>query len=148
MTDVSAFCVSPSRAISYGPLSVTGNEIRILVLEPPSPEDSRIRCHLEHASLFDLENDFVALSYHWGDHTAVKRIVLSGELVPITFSLYKALDELRQRGFYRVVRSPWIHFLLILAALYLSPRSPFSWRYHVLEAARGFDTLVYPALYG
>lgn len=103
MTDVSAFCVSPSRAISYGPLSVTGDEIRILVIEPALPEDSRIRCRLEHASLFDLENDFVALSYHWGDHTAVKRVVLSGDLVPITFNLYKALEELRRRGFYRVV---------------------------------------------
>ncbi|KAI1168877.1 heterokaryon incompatibility protein-domain-containing protein [Nemania serpens] len=102
MTDVSAFCVSPSRAISYGPLSVTGDEIRILVIEPALPEDSRIRCRLEHASLFDLENDFVALSYHWGDHTAVKRVVLSGDLVPITFNLYKALEELRRRGFYRV----------------------------------------------
>ncbi|GAP86906.1 putative heterokaryon incompatibility protein [Rosellinia necatrix] len=109
MTDVSAFCVSPDRAISYGPLSITGNEIRILVLEPPSPEDSRVRGRLEHASLYDLHNDFVALSYYWGDHNALKRIVLGGEMIPITFNLYKALDELRRRGHYRV----WVDDLCI-----------------------------------
>ncbi|KAI3333027.1 heterokaryon incompatibility protein-domain-containing protein [Ustulina deusta] len=102
MTDVSAFCVSPNRAMRYHPLSATGNEIRILVIEPPSPPDSRIQCHLEHVSLFNLDSDFVALSYYWGDHNALKRIVLSGDLIPITFNLYKALDELRRRGFYRV----------------------------------------------
>ncbi|KAJ2974687.1 hypothetical protein NUW58_g8576 [Xylaria curta] len=102
MTDVSAFCASPYRAINYSPLSTTGNEIRILIIEPLSPEDSRIRCRLEHASLVDLENDFVALSYCWGDHSALKRIVLSGDLIPITFNLYKALEELRRRGLYRV----------------------------------------------
>ncbi|KAI0098532.1 heterokaryon incompatibility protein-domain-containing protein [Nemania sp. FL0031] len=102
MTDVSAFCASPDRAISYSPLSITRNEIRILVIEPPSPQDNRIRCRLEHVSLFDLHNDFVALSYCWGDHTALKRIILSGDMIPITFNLYKALEELRRRGFYRV----------------------------------------------
>ncbi|KAI1750872.1 heterokaryon incompatibility protein-domain-containing protein [Xylaria castorea] len=102
MTDASAFCASPDRAISYSPLSTTGNEIRILIIEPPSRDDTRIRCRLEHASLFDLENDFIALSYYWGDHNALKRIVLSDDLVPITFSLYKALEELRRRGLYRV----------------------------------------------
>ncbi|KAI0470225.1 heterokaryon incompatibility protein-domain-containing protein [Xylaria cf. heliscus] len=102
MTDVSAFRDSPDRAIKYNPLSTTGNEIRLLIIEPPSADDTRIRCRLEHASLFDLENDFIALSYYWGDHTALKRIVLSGDLVPITFNLYKALEELRRRGLYRV----------------------------------------------
>ncbi|RWA05078.1 hypothetical protein EKO27_g10026 [Xylaria grammica] len=102
MTDVSAFCVSPDRAINYSPLSTTENEFRILVIEPPSPQDNRIQCHLEHASLFNLDNDFVALSYYWGDHNILKRIVLAGDLVPITFNLYKALEELRRRGFYRV----------------------------------------------
>ena len=102
MTDESALCVSADRAISYRLLSAARNEIRILVIEPPSPDDNRIRCHLEHASLYDLDNDFVALSYCWGDHNALKRIVLAGNLVPITFNLYKALDELRRRGYYRV----------------------------------------------
>ncbi|KAI0535691.1 heterokaryon incompatibility protein-domain-containing protein [Xylaria digitata] len=102
MTEVSAFCVSPNRAINYSPLNTTANEIRILVIEPPSPEDNRIQCRLEHASLFNLDNDFVALSYYWGDHNTLKRIVLSGDLIPITFNLYKALEELRRRGFYRV----------------------------------------------
>ncbi|KAI0972714.1 heterokaryon incompatibility protein-domain-containing protein [Xylaria arbuscula] len=109
MTDVSAFCISPNRPISYEPLSATGNEIRLLVIEPPSPQDTRIRGHLEHASLVNLDNDFVALSYYWGDHNALKRIVLSGEPIPITFNLYKALEELRRRGFYRV----WVDDLCI-----------------------------------
>ncbi|KAI0817259.1 heterokaryon incompatibility protein-domain-containing protein [Xylaria sp. FL0064] len=109
MTDVSAFCTSRNRAISYRPLSATGNEIRILIIEPLSPDDSRIQARLEHASLVNLDNDFVALSYYWGDHNALKRIVLSGDLVPITFNLYKALEELRRRGFYRV----WVDNLCI-----------------------------------
>ncbi|KAJ3576908.1 hypothetical protein NPX13_g3562 [Xylaria arbuscula] len=102
MTDDSAFCLSADRAISYRPLSASRNEIRILVLEPPSPVDNRIRCRLEHDSLYNLDNDFVALSYYWGDHNALKRIVLSENLVPITFNLYRALEELRRRGHYRV----------------------------------------------
>ncbi|KAK5637074.1 hypothetical protein RRF57_012786 [Xylaria bambusicola] len=102
MTDVSAFGVFPDRAISYQPLSTIRNEIRILVIEPPEEEDNRIRCHLENVSLFNLDNDFVALSYCWGDHNELKRILLSGNLIPITFNLYKALDELRRRGYYRV----------------------------------------------
>ncbi|KAI1277510.1 heterokaryon incompatibility protein-domain-containing protein [Xylaria sp. FL0933] len=109
MTDVSAFCTSRNRAISYRPLSATGNEIRILIIEPLSPDDSRIQARLEHASLVNLDNDFVALSYYWGDHNALKRIVLSGDLVPITFNLYKALEELRRREFYRV----WVDDLCI-----------------------------------
>ncbi|KAI0428561.1 heterokaryon incompatibility protein-domain-containing protein [Xylaria sp. FL1042] len=109
MTDVSAFCISRNRAISYQPLSATGNEIRILIIEPLSSEDSRIQARLEHASLVNLDNDFVALSYYWGDHNALKRIVLSGDLIPITFNLYKALEELRRRGFYRV----WVDDLCI-----------------------------------
>ncbi|KAI1175059.1 heterokaryon incompatibility protein-domain-containing protein [Nemania sp. FL0916] len=109
MAEVPAIRVSPYREISYRPLSNSGHEIRILVIEPLSPEDNRIRCHLEHASLYDLGNDFVALSYYWGDHNALKRIIVSGELVAITFNLYKALEELRRRGLYRV----WVDDLCI-----------------------------------
>ncbi|KAI1820203.1 heterokaryon incompatibility protein-domain-containing protein [Xylaria intraflava] len=102
MTDETALCTSPHQGISYRRLSTTRNEIRLLVIEPLAREDTRIRCRLEHASLFDLNIEFAALSYHWGDHAVVKRILLSGDLVPITFNLYKALDELRRRGIYRV----------------------------------------------
>ncbi|KAI2636054.1 heterokaryon incompatibility protein-domain-containing protein [Xylaria nigripes] len=109
MTDEISLSASPRRAISYRRLSTTRNEIRLLIIEPLAPEDTRIRCHLEHASLFDLSNEFVALSYHWGDHADVERILLADHLVSITFSLYKALEELRRRGVYRV----WVDDLCI-----------------------------------
>ncbi|KAI1431465.1 heterokaryon incompatibility protein-domain-containing protein [Xylaria sp. CBS 124048] len=102
MADALALCTSPHQAMSYRRLSNTRNEIRLLVIEPPVTEDTRIRCRLENASLFDLALEFAALSYHWGDHAVVKRIMLDGDLVPITFNLYKALEEMRRRGIYRV----------------------------------------------
>ncbi|KAI3329097.1 heterokaryon incompatibility protein-domain-containing protein [Xylariaceae sp. AK1471] len=102
MAGPAALSASYHPTLRYRPLSVARNEIRLLIIEPSAAPDSRIQCRLEHVSLFDLENDFVALSYYWGDHNSIKDIMLSGDLIPITVNLYTALGELRRRGLYRI----------------------------------------------
>ncbi len=84
--------------IPYNPLSISRNEIRLLVIEPAANLDDRIQCRIQHVSLDYLGLPFTALSYYWGDANVGKRIILSGGFVTVTINLYRALFELRRRG--------------------------------------------------
>ncbi|KAI0974762.1 heterokaryon incompatibility protein-domain-containing protein [Xylaria arbuscula] len=91
--------------IEYRPLSSQNNEIRLLNIQRASTPDDHIVCHLEHTSLnhsFESTFGYVALSYNWGDGICGRRIILAGTDVEITSNLYRALLELRARGYRRV----------------------------------------------
>jgi hypothetical protein len=55
-----------------------------------------IKCEIIHAS---LENPprYVAVSYSWGDAGSTRKLELEGSLIPISVSLYGALEALRQK---------------------------------------------------
>jgi hypothetical protein len=57
---------------------------------------TRIKCEILHASLEDPPR-YVAVSYAWGDAGNTRRVELEGSLVPISVSLYGALEALRQK---------------------------------------------------
>ena len=56
-----------------------------------------IKCQIIHASL-DGPPNYVAISYAWGDAGNTRKIELEGSLVPISVSLYGALDAIRQKS--------------------------------------------------
>ncbi|KAI1125413.1 heterokaryon incompatibility protein-domain-containing protein [Nemania abortiva] len=91
--------------IEYRPLSTHRNEIRLLVLEPAARPNDPIQCRLEYVSLDQANHDFVALSYTWGDtvhRNNVKQVMLDGRWWAVTANLYRALVELRRRGYLTV----------------------------------------------
>ncbi|KAH7629686.1 hypothetical protein B0T09DRAFT_264210 [Sordaria sp. MPI-SDFR-AT-0083] len=82
---------SPS---THNPLQT--NEIRLVTLHPGSSEEL-IRCTLEHIDLDKACNDYIALSYTWGDPTQIEDISLNGHTYPVILSLRSALSYLRRK---------------------------------------------------
>lgn len=69
-------------------------EIRLLSLQRPASNSEDVRCDLEVVSLDDNPN-FTAMSYHWGDPSNRKDIILSGKKFAVTVNLYNALRTWR-----------------------------------------------------
>lgn len=67
---------------------------RILILHPASGEDE-LSCDLEAADLNQAQDDYVALSYVWGDHTKTANILCDGKAMQVTLSLAEALRGMR-----------------------------------------------------
>jgi hypothetical protein len=70
-------------------------EFRLVKLLPE--RKTRIRCEIIHASLEDPP-EYAAISYAWGDAGNTRRIELDGSLIPVTVSLYGALEALREKA--------------------------------------------------
>jgi hypothetical protein len=51
--------------------------------------------HLEIVDLREAEDDYVALSYVWGDLTKTRPIILAGTVMQVTSNLHEALQGLR-----------------------------------------------------
>ncbi|KAK1831032.1 heterokaryon incompatibility protein-domain-containing protein [Podospora conica] len=66
--------------------------IRLLKLFPG--KKTRIRCEMVHASLNNLPR-YMAISYAWGEASDTRTIELNNAIVPITASLYGALNAVR-----------------------------------------------------
>jgi hypothetical protein len=68
-------------------------ELRLVRILPE--RNTRIKCEIHHAS---LENPppYTAISYAWGSAGDIRKIELEGALIPISVSLYGALEALRQ----------------------------------------------------
>jgi hypothetical protein len=81
----------------YEPLDLKRNEIRVLQLLEPSKVGELINCTLSKVSL-DLNHDYDALSYTWGDQAKdvhlSHSILLDGNVFPITRNLERALQTL------------------------------------------------------
>jgi hypothetical protein len=56
-----------------------------------------IKCEILHAFL-EAPPPYIAVSYAWGDAGHTRRLELEGSLVPISVSLYGALEALRQKS--------------------------------------------------
>lgn len=70
-------------------------EFRLVRIFPE--RKTMIKCQIIHASL-DGPPNYVAISYAWGDAGNTRKIELEGSLVPISVSLYGALDAIRQKS--------------------------------------------------
>ncbi|KAK3402401.1 heterokaryon incompatibility protein-domain-containing protein [Sordaria brevicollis] len=97
----------PSGASTHRPLQ--GNEIRIVTLHPASFEDP-VFCTLNHVGLDGPRDDYIALSYAWGDPNETVDINLNGHSYPVTTNLHLALTYLRNK---ENPRRLWIDSLCI-----------------------------------
>ncbi|KAI0007345.1 HET-domain-containing protein [Xylariaceae sp. FL0662B] len=77
----------------HKPLRDDGTEIRIVNLLP-NDFGAPIECKLEHIVL-EPGADYEAVSYHWGDATVTKPILLDGRTYPVTINLFSGLQYLR-----------------------------------------------------
>ncbi|UKZ64279.1 uncharacterized protein TrAtP1_005497 [Trichoderma atroviride] len=82
--------------IRYRPLDRSGNEVRLLELQPPTTNDisERVVCRLVHEKLSDASN-FIGLSALYGDITATETILLNGASITIPSHLAQALQYMR-----------------------------------------------------
>lgn len=97
----------PSSASTHNPLQT--DEIRLVTLHPGSSDDL-ICCTFEHIDLEKARNDYIALSYTWGDPTQTEDISLNGHTYPVTLSLRSALSYLRRKD---EARRFWIDSICI-----------------------------------
>lgn len=87
------FHQSITMAFNYRPLISPSKQFRIATLLP-GPENSIVRCTLEHSSL-QSQAQYEALSYVWGSSTETKIISLNSHHVVVTQTLESALRHLR-----------------------------------------------------
>jgi hypothetical protein len=81
----------------YTPLNSKTRELRLLSIRKPENQTVLIKCdtqtfELSHAPRFD------ALSYVWGDPSAIKEIQFCGLSRLVTENLFEALTRLREEG--------------------------------------------------
>lgn len=86
----------------------THRDIRVLDLLPGDTSD-KIECKVRIINL-DGNEQYEALSYVWGERSAQKEIVVSGQNTSVTGNLYAALERLRQP---LRIRTIWIDQLCI-----------------------------------
>lgn len=81
------------KAYMYNPLE--DMQLRLVRILPE--RKTMIKCEILHAS---IENPppYTAVSYAWGDPGRTRKIELGGSLIPISISLYGALEALRLKN--------------------------------------------------
>ncbi|KAK3299826.1 heterokaryon incompatibility protein-domain-containing protein [Chaetomium fimeti] len=79
----------------YQPLSTSRREIRLLQIVQGS-EDGPIECSLHTVDFDDIDFEFAALSYVWGDESITKNVLVDGHQRAVTTNLESAL-----RNFWR-----------------------------------------------
>jgi hypothetical protein len=78
------------------PLNSSANDTRLLHIKPNDRLDAPIVCDLRVVSLQDPNlEEFFALSYVWGPPRFDDSVLCNGTRVPITATLYAALERLR-----------------------------------------------------
>ncbi|KAN0102111.1 HET domain containing protein [Hyaloscypha variabilis] len=95
-------------AFQYSRLVPTDQSFRVLILEP-NVWDTPIHCRVEHASLA-APPAYEALSYVWGDATALREIYLEACVHAVAINLEIALRYLRHE---KVERILWVDALCI-----------------------------------
>ena len=79
----------------YETLSVEQREIRLLTVSSLRDIPSCVQCTLRVVSINACE-DFMALSYAWGDPTDTISLEVNGQILQVTQNLYSALQHLSQ----------------------------------------------------
>ncbi|KAJ3542905.1 hypothetical protein NM208_g3857 [Fusarium decemcellulare] len=78
----------------YEPLEPLKREIRLVRLPPRRQRLESTSLHLIKTSL-DVDIEFTALSYVWGDPSDTSAVMVDGHLFPVTKNLFAALEQLR-----------------------------------------------------
>ncbi|KAH8591914.1 heterokaryon incompatibility protein-domain-containing protein [Bisporella sp. PMI_857] len=81
------------QSFSHSPLP-SPEHTRMLILDPGCGEDE-LSCNLETAELIRVQDDYIALSYVWGDAAYKTPILCDGKVMQITLNLAEALRGLR-----------------------------------------------------
>lgn len=92
MESLSSWANQP-HSLQYQSLDMTGDGLRLLVLEP-GPSSDPIRCKL-YSTTFAERPLYSALSYTWGDQGETKYIEIDGRTMQIGKNLWTALRHLR-----------------------------------------------------
>ncbi|KAI1179356.1 heterokaryon incompatibility protein-domain-containing protein [Nemania sp. FL0916] len=82
------------RAPAYPYRQLHGDEFRLLKI---LPGNGIVECVL-HQVDFERSEDFIALSYVWGNASETKQILLEGQPFKVTRNLYAFLHELREQN--------------------------------------------------
>jgi hypothetical protein len=93
----------------WRPLDSTKSEIRVIEISPAEFRRDVIVCYLRTVSLLN-KPEYEALSYVWGDTRGKKHILVDGNRIPVTKSLFAALECLRDAEKTRIL---WIDALCI-----------------------------------
>ena len=98
-------CVRP---FQHAPLPNSGEEIRVLSLEPGT-DNEPLSCSLHHVKL-SQKPAYEALSYMWGDASVQAMLHINGRAFPIAENLSCALFRIRQTT---KPRSLWVDAICI-----------------------------------
>ncbi|KAK8121795.1 hypothetical protein PG984_010465 [Apiospora sp. TS-2023a] len=99
-----------STSYPYAPLR--GDEIRYLTLHALDESVGVVKCSLRHASLHDLEGQYTALSYAWGDASVTETIHVMGHPFNVTTNLADCLRQLATTPKYQEI-SLWVDAICI-----------------------------------
>jgi hypothetical protein len=81
------------QSFTHSPLP-SPEHTRIVVLDPGCGEDE-LSCSLETVELIEVQDDYIALSYVWGDASYKTPILCDGKEMQVTLNLAEALRGLR-----------------------------------------------------
>ena len=79
----------------YPPLRQPAHEIRLLTLLPNPDISAPVLVELRAVDLADVDGQYTALSYAWGDPNNTAPITLNGHTRHVTANLQSALRHLR-----------------------------------------------------
>jgi hypothetical protein len=99
-TSLMSLPTTPSGSGVLGPkpyqyLPLGEMEFRLVRVLPETM--STLKCEMCHRLLHDTLEDYIAISYAWGDGLDMKQLVLEGTKVLVPTSLYDALRAIRQK---------------------------------------------------
>lgn len=122
---------APNEIYESTPLNTEANEIRLLTLHSGTFADD-IRCSLTKVSL-DVEIDYEALSYTWGDAEKFEPIFVDNKVFSATVNLEAALRNLQQTI---EPRRPWVDAVCINQQDVLEKNQQVSRMREIYHAAR------------
>jgi hypothetical protein len=79
----------------YEALSKEDGETRLLRLRSTDIEDADIECSLDTVKLDHDVDEYIALSYVWGDPNITEPIAINGHKLQVTTNLASALRHIR-----------------------------------------------------
>lgn len=105
-------------SFSRAPLQDVGKQIRLLRIHP-SAEGDEIRCSLSVHNLGEVNNQYIAISYAWGEPGRERAIHVNGAAFLVRYNCWYALWQMRNR--YHSKKRDW-HALWEMINNYFSKR--------------------------
>lgn len=103
MMETACTAIVNSDPFKYTALNLQAPSIRLIRLKPDLSRDGHIQCELRHSS---IEDDYVCLSYVWGNDSAGQWIFINGKLFWVRENLWRFLWSTWQKRI-KDSRSTW-----------------------------------------